>query len=720
MPPEVSTPSANPLKRPRQDPVSCQFCRSKKLKCDRQQPCSNCTTRGLPCNGQAQPRRENGSPSAEIDNLSILARLKRLEDIVMGSPKQDPAIPTDPLSGLPSRPSSTFACLSPPSEYEEAVHNLEEAGTRETHWPTLGASDIEFQILGTKEMASTPGVTQGVTSKRPNYQMPVKCVMLPPKEEADMLLEYYVKHVDDLQHVVFVSHLRTLMEKFYANLHQRLSIAYGQLALLLTVFASSAAMFSHVSCNKVAQFPPSSAAHASLVWANSALQVMGCPRRTAAGGLEEVQAAILMAFLLYHVEGFSARSRRLLAGALSTARDMGLHKLDATSGPSSNSLRAADPVDLEIQRRVWWHVVSTDWLLGLCGGPQEGTYFIHPRQFRVNLPLNINDSDLVYGRPLVGRPSSEPTTMSYYIQRIKLADICRSVIDVMPLFSVSVTSIDYQQIIELDGKFEAFLNDLPTFFKVDEKSRRESEAITRKNSYIKVQRYSLGMVARTRRCKLHQPFLIRRSVESHYTYSREISLTSARCVIQLRRMAEEEFDSTALAHAKMTGVVYHVFMATIVLVMDLCFNRSEGDDDKRKAEVTEACTILEEAAGQSSLAREFLDSLMDILRKHKVHLHPIHPEAASKTKIKQTPSQNAPSFAVPQAEVLHNFFPAQDTGRNYMSDFDSIWEDYIQLGPNMDMPEWDNLFADLDSRFTDSETVRRAPDLSHNVPGNGF
>jgi hypothetical protein len=33
----------------RQDPVSCQFCRKKKLKCDRGNPCSNCRARALTC-----------------------------------------------------------------------------------------------------------------------------------------------------------------------------------------------------------------------------------------------------------------------------------------------------------------------------------------------------------------------------------------------------------------------------------------------------------------------------------------------------------------------------------------------------------------------------------------------------------------------------------------------------------------------------------------------
>lgn len=324
---------------------------------------------------------------------------------------------------------------------------------------------------------------------------------------------------------------------------------------------------------------------------------------------------------------------------------------------------------------------------------------MQPNHFRVNLPRNIDDKGLIYGRSLVEEPLSKPTTMSYYIQRIKLADICRRVVDLMPLSGVS-TSVDYQQIIALDAKFQAFFDELPTFLKVDEKSRHETEEIMCHSPQLKIQRYALGMIARTRRCKLHQPFLIRRSVESHYTYSRDISINSARCVIRLKRQVEKELDSVYVVNVKLHGVVYHVFMATIVLVMDLCFNRNEGNDDVRKSEVAEACTILEEAASQSCLAREFLQSLMDIMRKHKVHLHHQSGEAAEDPH----PGQGLPGSEIPdiakvtepeETRLLHSFFPPQDNSQNYLSDFDAIWKDYVELGPNMDVPEWDNLFSEL-------------------------
>jgi Fungal Zn(2)-Cys(6) binuclear cluster domain len=47
----------------RQDPVSCEFCRRKKLKCDRVDPCSNCRARKLVCSLELGMKYNAWSPS---------------------------------------------------------------------------------------------------------------------------------------------------------------------------------------------------------------------------------------------------------------------------------------------------------------------------------------------------------------------------------------------------------------------------------------------------------------------------------------------------------------------------------------------------------------------------------------------------------------------------------------------------------------------------------
>lgn len=70
-------------------PVSCHFCRSRKLRCSRQLPCSNCISRGFDCGlysapvSSDSPQNNNSRGTADI-----LTRLQRLEDIVLRTNSQ--------------------------------------------------------------------------------------------------------------------------------------------------------------------------------------------------------------------------------------------------------------------------------------------------------------------------------------------------------------------------------------------------------------------------------------------------------------------------------------------------------------------------------------------------------------------------------------------------------------------------------------------------------
>jgi hypothetical protein len=71
--------------------ISCQFCRTRKLRCSREFPCSNCTSRGVPClEPQPQPQRNPPAhrPAAEkvttpAKHTDFLNRLERLETFLV-------------------------------------------------------------------------------------------------------------------------------------------------------------------------------------------------------------------------------------------------------------------------------------------------------------------------------------------------------------------------------------------------------------------------------------------------------------------------------------------------------------------------------------------------------------------------------------------------------------------------------------------------------------
>jgi hypothetical protein len=82
---------------PRNRPVSCYFCRSRKLRCSRQAPCSNCLSRGISCTLQsfAAPNPSERShitsstqaparpTSDSASNSELLARVRLLEEVVL-------------------------------------------------------------------------------------------------------------------------------------------------------------------------------------------------------------------------------------------------------------------------------------------------------------------------------------------------------------------------------------------------------------------------------------------------------------------------------------------------------------------------------------------------------------------------------------------------------------------------------------------------------------
>lgn len=98
----------------------------------------------------------------------------------------------------------------------------------------------------------------------------------------------------------------------------------------------------------------------SVYFLRTALDVLDIIRRAGSVSLETVQASALLAFLLFHVEGFSSRTKAIQSYGLSLARDLGLHKTDLNRDPKMH-LSQNEIIDLEMRRRVWWHLASTDW-----------------------------------------------------------------------------------------------------------------------------------------------------------------------------------------------------------------------------------------------------------------------------------------------------------------------------------------------------------------------
>lgn len=322
-------------------------------------------------------------------------------------------------------------------------------------------------------------------------------------------------------------------------------------------------------------------------------------------------------------------------------------------------------------------------------GPHEGTYIINPRHMNIRKPLNVNDEDLVEGKELVGKPLTESTSMSYFLQRIQLAEVIRDFSDRVPLSSPNPDSDPYNLVLELDTAIERFIQELPPFLKLNagELQHIPHDDIQRRPGIV-VQRHIMQIFVYGQRCKLHLPYLARGAVESAYAHSRKVCLDSARMVIRTEHQLEGQnttFNSTRL---RLCLVLHSVFIASIVLLLDFCLGLDAHEKEQRRQDLVEAWNILEAAKEHSRPTARIQDLLRQVMRKHKVTL-PVckaneqHPPRLTGENFPPTPTSSTAMMSTGTTPI----------------DAKVSAQDLQNLGLDMDLDgmDWENLLWGLEA-----------------------
>lgn len=336
--------------------------------------------------------------------------------------------------------------------------------------------------------------------------------------------------------------------------------------------------------------------------------------------------------------------------------------------------------------------------MSLFAGPQKGTYIINPCHMKTEKPVNANDEDLVDGMVGVGRPITEPTSVSYSLQRIRLGEFCREIAD--STFVTSETeSSDYEQTKRMDAKLCAFAEGLPYFFSLNYDSSQLPEIDPRKSTGIVIQRYIINSLLHTQRCRLHLRYLSRASKDPTYAYSRRACLEAARMVLRTEHQLSTQKITFVLARWKFCGVLHCVCMAIIVLLIDLCANMSPHTDQEqwRQKEILNAFAILE---NQNPLAQKLLESFRTVLHRHNAPA----PDAEGTTSFPGEPKQplspgltGNPTMSTGMMDCTNEI--SQDLFLDpSLPSFNELWQTFDD---NVDPAtvDWNSLFGELDPPF---------------------
>lgn len=295
----------------------------------------------------------------------------------------------------------------------------------------------------------------------------------------------------------------------------------------------------------------------------------------------------------------------------------------------------------------------------------------------VNKPKNLNDEEVVDGMGEIERPSSLPSAMSYSLHRIRLAEISRSLADRTPLISGQSGGPDHDVVLDIDTELQMLLNDTPAFFSMSLQMLMKTYQLSyARATIVSHQGRMVRSFIHARRCELHFPFYSCGFDDPLYASSRDACVQSARLLIQEQPMG---------APYRFLGLLVGVFMASIVLVVDLCHGKSPSHKEQNQEAVEKSCSILDEARHESATAAKFLDSLMQLLRKHK-----IQPPLESHTKLRPTvdsATSTTTSITMPDAEL--------PTSEDLSTYFDDMAQSFEQGGGF----DWDNMLSDLSSAF---------------------
>ncbi|KAF4631567.1 hypothetical protein G7Y89_g6564 [Cudoniella acicularis] len=495
-------------------------------------------------------------------------------------------------------------------------------------------------------------------------------IQLPPKWETLRLFQVYFDYIGQFQHIIYEPHFCNLIEEvYYQVVHVSTTTAPRGLALILGVIAI-AIILEPLHGNLDAVIPIlKERLRICAVYIRSSMDCLEQHRRRMNHTLENVQAMLILQFLINHIEAFSPRYRALLAEAIAVSHSLGLHLIDSTTTKGSLSQDGTDPVTQEMKRRVWWYLAATDWMVSMAEGPFEAVYLVQPKLATSNIPRHINDNDL--GNPNIKeRPLSEPTTMSYVLHRLKVAEIARCISDVIPHDPNDATC---ELILSLDSKLESLIQDLPAFFKVEIADSEETRLIDQTHPYIPIQRLLISIMINIIRCKLHFPYLAGNPSKSLHVFSRDASLKAARHLLSAHRdMITSEISHSA-DFMKIQGTVFHIFMGALILATDLCCNQPHGEDrDRQSSELMVVLKQLDGIKQHSQIAAKFLENLTQLLVKYGVW----SPYTTVSPNAENELAPNVDSFGNGQMGVQDFASP---------SPFDDLWETFVERPSALDI-----------------------------------
>lgn len=156
--------------------------------------------------------------------------------------------------------------------------------------------------------------------------------------------------------ILHPSSVHAAIGNVYGQLEKGHRVNLGSAGLILSICAAGAFFWDEAFPSSFKFQSQDDAAGQCIVWRNTAWDLLDQAQRAASHCVDAVQARIVLADLLYNMEGTTSRYRYIQSCARAVAYELRLHLVDLPSNNSADTL-----VSREMKRRLWWHIACTDW-----------------------------------------------------------------------------------------------------------------------------------------------------------------------------------------------------------------------------------------------------------------------------------------------------------------------------------------------------------------------
>ncbi|KAK4189617.1 Fusarisetin A cluster transcription factor fsa6 [Podospora australis] len=559
--------------------LSCGPCRMSKQKCDRQQPCKNCTKKSREDLCEYAPKPDKTKPER-----SMAARLKRLEGMVRemmhnGQPLP-PSMGGPPAAAVPSTIAQTVETDNSP--HAQVVMGKEGTGSMTyvgaTHFMAMldDIEDLKSYFDDDDEEPNTADVKDSSFAS-PEAHSPEMMLLsgtvptckqdlidlLPPRHVVDRLVQRYFSAASPSHHCVH----RPTFGKQYNEFWQDPEKTHIQwISLLLIIVAMGTLLSIFTAPHELAQDSDVPPMERFRIYRAAALWAL------VAGKFSTPSILTLQPFLLYIESEFLINKTSqmncylLISVCIRMMLRMGLHR-------DPSKLPNITPFEGEMRRRMWHLAAQFDHLVSFHMGLPS---MVHGIESDTLLPSNyVDDEDLDENCSQLPkpRPDSEYTLLTYPTWKSAMCQV----FGLVAHQANSLTTPTYAQVLELDRRIEETWARVPSFMKT---RKIPDNTVTDTPAMIN-QRFGLVSLYHKSRCVLHRRYLIEPIPKPEHAYSRRTCLEAAVELLEYQHfMHLATLPGGALRPSGwfITALAIHDFLIAAMIIYLVLQKDTESDD----------------------------------------------------------------------------------------------------------------------------------------------